>query len=160
MGARPNTRRVDRERKPVPPQPPRGAMRIVIPMTRPQYEGIWHDPERIRAFVDGWARSARERFPAGFDRSYCLYGFGREPPGLKLRKVVTDQRDSYWLRPGFVAGSTWPAPPTNWPTRCSWRPAASPHHRLDGKRYHEHWPHNLMDSTSLMGFKSPIPAIR
>ncbi len=107
MDARPNTRRVDRERKPHPPQLPRGAKQIVIPMTRPQYDEIWHDPERIRAFVDGWARSAPELFPAGFDRGYRLHGFGRESrklPGLKLRKLVTDDGSSYWLRPGFVAG--------------------------------------------------------
>ncbi len=108
MDARPNTRRVNRERKPAPPQPPRGAKQIVIPMTRPQYDEIWHDPRRIRAFVDGWVRSAPELFPAGFDRGYRLHGFGRESrklPGLKLRKVVTDDRSSYWLRPSFVTGS-------------------------------------------------------
>jgi hypothetical protein len=31
----------------------------------------------------------------------------------------------------------------------------SPAHRLNGKRYHEHWLHNLMASTSLMGFRNP-----
>lgn len=36
----------------------------------------------------------------------------------------------------------------------------SPAHRLNGKRYHEHWLHNLMASTSLMGFRKRIPAIR
>ena len=36
----------------------------------------------------------------------------------------------------------------------------SPAHRLNGKRYHEHWLHNLMASTSLMGFRNPRPAIR
>src|SRR4051794_13459309 len=107
MDARPNTRPVDRERKPAPTQPPRGAKQIVIPMTRPQYDEIWYDPERIRAFVDGWARSAPELFPAGFDRGYRLHGFGRESrklPGLKLRKVVTADGASYWLRPSFIAG--------------------------------------------------------
>ncbi len=101
MDARPNTRRVDRERKPTPPQP-RGAKQIVIPMTRPQYDAIWHDPQRIRAFVDGWVRSAPELFPAGFDGGYRLHGFGRPSrklPGLKLRKVVADDGSSYWLRP-------------------------------------------------------------
>src|SRR5205085_690714 len=81
--------RVNREREPAPPQPPRGAKQIVIPMTRPLYDEIWHDPRRIRALVDGWARSAPELFPAGFDRGYRLHGFGRESrklPGLKLRK--------------------------------------------------------------------------
>ena len=33
-------------------------------------------------------------------------------------------------------------------------------HRLNGKRYHEHWLHNLMASTSLMGFRNRQPAIR
>jgi hypothetical protein len=36
----------------------------------------------------------------------------------------------------------------------------SPAHQLNGKRYHEHWLHNLMVSTSLMGYRSPKPAIR
>jgi hypothetical protein len=36
----------------------------------------------------------------------------------------------------------------------------SPAHRLNGKRYHEHWLLNLMASTSLMGFRNPEPAIR
>lgn len=36
----------------------------------------------------------------------------------------------------------------------------SPAHRLNGKRYHEHWLHNLMASTSLMGFRKRTPAIR
>ena len=42
------------------------------------------------------------------------------------------------------------------------RPRAhdSPAHRLNGKRYHEHWLHNLMASTSLMGFRNHVPAIR
>src|SRR3954449_3275052 len=107
MDARPNTRRVDRERKPAPTQPPRGAKQIVIPMTRPQYDEAWHDPERIRAFADDAARSAPELFPPAFDRAYRLHGFGRESrklPGLKLRKIILDDGPSYWLRPGFIAG--------------------------------------------------------
>ena len=36
----------------------------------------------------------------------------------------------------------------------------SPAHRLHGKRYDEHWLHNLMASTSLMGCKTFKPAIR
>jgi hypothetical protein len=107
MDARPNTRPVDRERKPAPPQPPRGAKQIVIPMTRTQYDEIWHDPRRVRASLDGWVRSAPELFPTGFDPGYRLHGFGRPSrklPGLKLRKVVTADGVSYWLRPSFVAG--------------------------------------------------------
>jgi hypothetical protein len=107
MDARPNTRPVDRERKPAPPQPPRGGKQIVIPMTRPQYDETWHDPRRVRTLVERLACSAPELFPAGFGRGYRLRGFGRPSrklPGLKLRKIVTDDGASYWLRPSFVAG--------------------------------------------------------
>jgi hypothetical protein len=107
MDTRPNTRPLDRERKPDPPQPPRGAKQIVIPMTRSQYDEIWHDPALTRAFVEESARSAPELFPAGFERGYRLHGFGRESrklPGLMLRKLVTDDGFSYWLRPSFLAG--------------------------------------------------------
>ena len=107
MDARPNTRPVDRERKPAPPQPPRGAKQIVIPMTRTQYDETWHHPRRIRAFVEESVRSAPELFPAGFDRGYRLHGFGRPSrklPDLKLRKVVLHDGSSHWLRPSFIAG--------------------------------------------------------
>jgi hypothetical protein len=106
MDARPNTRPVNRERKPRPSQPPRGAKQIVIPMTRQQYEEIWHNAERIREFVAGWAQVAPELFPAGFDSGYRSHGFGRASrklPGVKLRKIVTADGVSYWLRPSFVA---------------------------------------------------------
>ena len=96
MDARPNARRVDRERKPTPPQP-RGAKQIVIPMTRAQYDETWHDPQGVRTFGDGWARSAPELFPTGFDRGYRLHGFGRvsrKLPGLKLRKILLDDGSS------------------------------------------------------------------
>jgi hypothetical protein len=76
-------------------------------MTRPQYDEIWHETERLRAFVAEWAGSAPELFPDGFDRGYRLHGFGRESrklPGLKLRKIVLAEGVSYWLRPSFIAG--------------------------------------------------------
>ncbi len=76
-------------------------------MSRRQFNEIWHDPARLRAAVDGWAHSAPELFPPGFDRGYRLHGFGRESrtlPGLKLRKIVTADGSSYWLRPSFIAG--------------------------------------------------------
>jgi hypothetical protein len=107
MDARPNTRRVDRGRKPAPTQPPRGARQIVIPMTRDQYDEIWHDPRRTRAFVAEWAGTAPELFPSGFGRGYRLRGFGRPSrklAGLRLRKIVLADGSSYWLRPSFIAG--------------------------------------------------------
>jgi hypothetical protein len=107
MDARPNTRRLDRERKPIPPQAPRGAKQIAIPMTRQRYDEIWHDAKLMRESLAEWVRSAPELFPAGFDRGYRLHGFGRPSrklPGLKLRKVVTADGVSYWLRPSFIAG--------------------------------------------------------
>jgi hypothetical protein len=87
MDARPKTRQVNRERTTPPPQAPRGAKQIVIPMTLQQYDDLWYDAERVRTFLAEWARSAPELFPAGFDQGYDLHGFGRESrklPGLKL----------------------------------------------------------------------------
>ena len=49
MDARPKTRQVNRERKTPSPQVPRGAKQIVIPMTRQQYDEIWHDADRVRS---------------------------------------------------------------------------------------------------------------
>ena len=105
MDARPKTRQVDRERKTPSTQVPRGAKQIVIPMIRQQYDGIWQDAERLRAFVDEWAQLAPELFPEDFDQGYCLHGFGcesRKLPGLKLRKIVLANGASYWLRPSFI----------------------------------------------------------
>jgi hypothetical protein len=107
MDNRPNTRPVDRERKPLASQPPRGAKQIVIPMTRTQYDELWHETQRLRAFLAEWVEAAPELFPAGFDQGYRLHGFGREScklPGLKLRKIVLTDGSSYWIRPSFIVG--------------------------------------------------------
>ncbi len=77
MDVRPNTRLVDRERKPAPLQAPRGAKQIVLPMTRALHDEIWRDSRRVREFVDGRFHDAPELFPAGFDAGYRLHGFGR-----------------------------------------------------------------------------------
>ncbi|MHC5538776.1 hypothetical protein ACYOEI_11190 [Singulisphaera rosea] len=128
MDAQPNTRRLNRERNAPRTQPPRGAKQIVLLMDRAQYDEIWHDTQRLRAFVAEWAHSAPELFPPGFDTGYRLYGFGRESrklPGLKLRKLITAEGSSYWLRPSFVFPYM-PGPSTNWPIRCSWPSMGSP----------------------------------
>jgi len=105
MDARPKTRRVDRERRTPSLQAPRGARQIVIPMTRRQYEELWHHSDRLRAFVDTIACEFPELFPASFQEGYAWHGFGRESrklPGVKLRKIVLADGSSYWLRPSFV----------------------------------------------------------
>jgi hypothetical protein len=48
MDARPKTRQLNRERKSPQPQAPRGAKQIVIPMTRTQYDDLWHQTDRLR----------------------------------------------------------------------------------------------------------------
>ena len=105
MTAGPKTRQVNRQRTALPTQAPRGAKQIVIPMTRSQYEEIWKDAQRVRAFLAEWARRAPELFPEGFDRGYRLQGFGRPSrklPGLRLRKIVLANGTAYWLRPSFL----------------------------------------------------------
>ena len=105
MDARPKTRQVDRERKTPSTQVPRGAKQIVIPMIRQQYDGIWQDAERLRAFVDEWAQLAPELFPEDFDQGYCLHGFGRESRQASRPETAEDrvgQRHLHWLRPSFI----------------------------------------------------------
>ncbi len=105
MDARPKTRQVHRERRAPTPQLPRGAKPIVIPMTRPQYDEIWQQADRVRAFLAAWAEAAPELFPVGFGQGYSLHGFGRQSrklPGVRLRKIVLADGTSYWLRPSFV----------------------------------------------------------
>ncbi len=105
MDARPKTRQVNRERTTPSPQVPRGAKQIVLPMTREQYDHIWHDADRVRNFIEQCAGSVPELFPESFDQGYWLHGFGRESmklAGLKLRKIVLANGTSYWLRPSFI----------------------------------------------------------
>jgi hypothetical protein len=74
-------------------------------MIREQYEELWSDPGRLRAFVDEVARKFRELFPAGFDEGYAFHGYGRtsqKMPDVKLRKIVLANGHTYWLRPSFV----------------------------------------------------------
>ncbi len=101
------TRQVHRERTAPASQPPRGAKQIVIPMTRPQYDDLWHQADRVRVFLAGWVEAAPELFPAGFDRGDSLHGMGRESrklPGVRLRKLVLADGSCYWLRPSFITG--------------------------------------------------------
>ena len=89
----------------LPPRKCRGAKQIVIPMIRQQYNGIWQDAERLRAFVDEWAQLAPELFPEDFDQAIACTASGvsrARLPGLKLRKIVLANGASYWLRPSFI----------------------------------------------------------
>ena len=104
MDARPKTRQINRQRIDPTTQPPRGAKQIVIPMTQ-QYDELWHQPDRLRDFLDEWVQIAPELFPIGFEQGFRFQGFGRTSrklPGIKLRKLVLADGSSYWLRPSFV----------------------------------------------------------
>jgi hypothetical protein len=105
MDARPKTRHVNRGKTAPPPQAPRGARQIVIPMDRQQYDELWSERDRLRAYVDELAREAPELFPADFGRGYAWDGYGRDSrklSGVRLRKIVLKDGDVYWLRPSFV----------------------------------------------------------
>src|SRR3954469_13092507 len=105
MDAQPKTRPLNRERKSPTPQAPRGAKQIVIPMTRTQYDDLWLQSDRLRAFLAEWVEAAPELFPAGFDRGYRLHGLGRESrklPGVRLREIALARGTSYWPPPSFV----------------------------------------------------------
>lgn len=79
MDARPKTRRVNRERKAVSGQAPRGAKQIVIPMTREEYDQLWPHAQRVRACVDAWAEEFPELFPADFSKAMRCTGLDGNP---------------------------------------------------------------------------------
>src|SRR5436309_242471 len=58
MTASPKTRQVHRQRATPPPQAPRGAKPIVLPMTRPRYDAIRHNAARVREFLAPWLQAA------------------------------------------------------------------------------------------------------
>ena len=52
MDARPKTRQVNRERRTPPPQAPRGAKQIVIPIIRQQYDESLRGQTDLEFFVE------------------------------------------------------------------------------------------------------------
>jgi hypothetical protein len=107
MEAEKKTRPVDRERKAAESQAPRGGKQFVLPMTQEEYNEWWSDPVRVRARLEEFARNHPERVPEDFEQGFALHGMGRESsklPGIRLRKVVLINEESYWLRPSFVFG--------------------------------------------------------
>lgn len=105
MDAETKTRQVDRERKAAESQVPRGAKQIVFPMTQEDYDEWWDDSQKVRALLEEFARNHPERVPEDFDQGFALHGMGREScklPGIRLRKVVLINGESYSLRPSFV----------------------------------------------------------
>lgn len=107
MDAPRRTRRSNRDRSHRGWQVQRGSRQIVIPMTREQYDGCWHDPQLMREFVDRMLVGSSELFPAGMREGYAFHGFGRPSKklaGVRLRKVRLSDRTAYHLRPSFVMG--------------------------------------------------------
>lgn len=105
MDAEKKSRQVDRDRKPATSQAQRGEKQIVLPMTRADYDEWWNDPQRVRAHLEGFGKDHPERVPEDFDQGFALHGMGRESlkmPGIRLRKVVLINGESYWVRPSFV----------------------------------------------------------
>jgi hypothetical protein len=111
MDARPHTRRVDRQRKPAPPQPPRGAKQIVIPMTRQQYDEIWHDAARTRVVVAEWVQSAPELFPPGFDRGRWRVASSPAPGTRRQTRERPRTAASGASASGWVHRRNWRATP-------------------------------------------------
>jgi len=96
----------NRTRPIVAQQSQRGERQIVVPMTRPQYDAAWHDPEATRALIDRMRQEHPELFPPALQAGYALHGFGRasrKVTGVRLRKVrPAGGGPAYHLRPSFV----------------------------------------------------------
>ena len=148
MDARPKTRQLDRARETPSTQVPRRAKPIVIPMTQQQYDDIWHDANRVRSFIEQYSHQGCHRTSNAVDRPMNrLYRLMSANRGLHGHQGSSELRLRGWA---LLLNFRPSAPRSNQP-----RIHDSPVYRLNGKRYHEHWLHNLMASTSLMGFRRP-----
>lgn len=97
-----------RMRPPDQPQAQRGDRQIVLPMTRPQYDAGWDDPQQVRQWIDAARARHPELFPADLRAGYVLHGFARTSrklSGIRLRKIrPAGGGPAYHLRPSFVLG--------------------------------------------------------
>jgi hypothetical protein len=74
-----------------------------LPISREDYERIWHDAVAVRRFVDEQIRTSPELFPESME-VYRLTGFLPESikmEGIRLRQVRV-RGETYTLRPSFV----------------------------------------------------------
>jgi hypothetical protein len=65
-------------------------------MSREDYEGVVHDPQRFRACLDGLFTQHPELFPAGMAAGYQLYGLERQSrkmPELQVRRICLKALD-------------------------------------------------------------------
>lgn len=106
MDAAKKTRVLNRNRPSDTPQSQRGDRQIVLPMTRQQYDALWHDPDATRALIDLVLAEHPELFPATLRAGYTLHGFARNSrklAGVRLRKIrPRGGGTAYHLRPSFV----------------------------------------------------------
>jgi hypothetical protein len=106
MDAPQKARVLNRNRPTAPPQSQRGERQIVLPMTREQFDEVWHDADKMRELLDRSLENHPELFPASLRDGYAFHGFARPSQkleGLQLRKVrPRGGGPAYHLRPSFV----------------------------------------------------------
>ena len=122
-----------------------------------------------------WTASVRSMLEKLFDHTE-EYAAAYEHPGCHRTSNAVDRPMNRLKRLAYAGRglhghrhtSTWRL--RGWALLQNFRPFAprsnvtrahdSPAHRLNDRRYHEHWLHNLMTATSLMGHRNREPAIR
>jgi len=105
MNAPQRTRSCCRTRSAANAQPARGTKQIVIPMDRPTYDRLWHDPAAVRQRLVELLRTAPELFPPGMAQGFQLTGrlpSSQKLPGVRLRQLRLADGRAFTLRPSFV----------------------------------------------------------
>src|SRR5438874_6619660 len=77
---------------------------ICLPIDQQSYQGLIHDPERFRAWLDRAFRDCPELFPEAFAKGYRLKDDrSSAKTGLRLRRIrCTATGESFSVRPSFV----------------------------------------------------------
>jgi hypothetical protein len=85
---------------------PRGSKQICIPMSRTQYNEMWHEASAVRQYLNSLIEESPELFPNEMRTGYQLSGHlpeSKKMAGIRLRQLQTSH-GTYTLRPSFVIG--------------------------------------------------------
>ena len=85
MDAQQGTRKVQKQQKECTVATTKGSRQICIPMSRQEYDDVWHDAGKVRCLIDRLAEEHAEMFPALVGQAYQLHGMlpeSKKMPGI------------------------------------------------------------------------------
>lgn len=104
MDSPPRTRQCDRKRQALENRP-QAQRQICLPLSREDYDAIWHDTNTVRRGVEQMIDQFPELFPEGMENGFSFTGLlpeSQKMPGIRLRQIRLRDGRRFTLRPSFV----------------------------------------------------------